>query len=65
VLLAPHCIAWTDELFSEIGETVCRGLVELSLGRVPFGMVNPQVLEQPGFVKKWSKWRRGPEAAGM
>ena len=35
VLLAPHCIAWTDELFRDIGRTICGAVVELSLGASP------------------------------
>jgi phosphoglycerate dehydrogenase-like enzyme len=62
VLLAPHCIAWTDELFSEIGRTSCQALVDLSRGEVPAGIVNPQVLERPGFQRKWSRWREARKA---
>ena len=57
VLLAPHCIAWTHELFSDIGEVACQGLIDLSYGRIPRGAVNPQVFERPGFLKKWAQWR--------
>lgn len=57
VLLAPHCIAWTEELFSEIGRTVCQALVDLSKGKEPIGIVNPEVVTRPGFQKKWSRWR--------
>jgi phosphoglycerate dehydrogenase-like enzyme len=56
VLLAPHAIAWTNELFRDIGRTACRGIVELSLGRRPLGMVNPEVLERPGFKEKWKRF---------
>ncbi|HVV99081.1 MAG TPA: hydroxyacid dehydrogenase [Planctomycetaceae bacterium] len=55
VLLAPHCIAWTDELFREIGRTACRGMVELANHRVPRGVVNHEVLERPGFQAKWRR----------
>lgn len=58
VLLAPHCIAWTHELFSDIGEVACQGLIDLSLGRAPRGMVNPEVLDRPGFQQKWSRWKK-------
>ncbi|MBS0265760.1 MAG: dehydrogenase [Planctomycetes bacterium] len=57
VLLAPHSIAWTHELFREIGETACRGLVEISRGQVPRGIVNPEVLNRPGFQRKWARWK--------
>jgi phosphoglycerate dehydrogenase-like enzyme/2-keto-3-deoxy-L-rhamnonate aldolase RhmA len=55
VLLAPHCIAWTDELFRDIGRTVCRGMVDLASGRVPRGVVNSEVLDRPGFKAKWKR----------
>ncbi len=58
VLLAPHAIAWTDELFRDIGRAVCQGFVDLLAGRVPRGVVNPAVLERPGFQAKWQRWRR-------
>jgi phosphoglycerate dehydrogenase-like enzyme len=55
VLLAPHCIAWTNELFRDIGRAVCQGMVDLSLGQKPKGVVNPQVFDRPGFQAKWKK----------
>ena len=55
VLLAPHCIAWTDELFRDIGRTACQGMIDLALGNRPRGIVNPEVLERPGFLAKWKR----------
>jgi phosphoglycerate dehydrogenase-like enzyme len=55
VLLAPHSIAWTDELFRDIGRTACQGLLDLSLGRRPLGTVNPEVFENAAFNKKWDR----------
>jgi len=55
VLLAPHCIAWTDELFRDIGRAVCRGMLDLARGRVPAGVVNREVLDRPGFQAKWKR----------
>ncbi|HEX3150819.1 MAG TPA: aldolase/citrate lyase family protein [Gemmataceae bacterium] len=55
VLLAPHAIAWTDELFRDIGRAVCQGMIDLSQGRVPRGVVNPEVLTRPGFQDKWKR----------
>jgi len=60
VLLAPHSIAWTDELFRDIGRAVCQGMVDLSLGRRPHGAVNPEVFDRPGFKEKWSRVRVAP-----
>lgn len=55
VLTAPHCIAWTEELFRDIGRTVCRGMLDLAAGRVPNGVVNREVLEKPRFQEKWKR----------
>jgi phosphoglycerate dehydrogenase-like enzyme len=58
VLLAPHCIAWTNELFRDIGIAVCNGMIDLSQGRRPGrGVLNPQVFDKPGFGQKWERLR--------
>jgi len=57
VLLAPHCIAWTDELFRDIGRAACQGMLDLSLGERPRGVVNPEVFDRPGFLAKWERLR--------
>jgi phosphoglycerate dehydrogenase-like enzyme len=60
VLLAPHCIAWTDEIFRDVGGTVCRQLVAVSRGQRPSkGIINPEVLARPGFQEKWARLRSG------
>ena len=56
VLLAPHAIAWTKEMFRDIGRTACQGIVDLSLGRRPFGIINPEVMNQTGFKEKWKRF---------
>ncbi len=55
VLLAPHSIAWTEELFRDIGRTACQGMIDLASGRKPRAIVNPEVLDRPGFVEKWKR----------
>lgn len=55
VLLAPHSIAWTHELFRDIGRLAFRGMIDLSQGKVPNGIVNPAVLDRPGFKAKWAR----------
>jgi phosphoglycerate dehydrogenase-like enzyme len=61
VILAPHCIGWTDELFRDMGRAACRGIVELAQGRRPHGMVNPEVLAKPSFREKWRRLRIAPD----
>jgi phosphoglycerate dehydrogenase-like enzyme len=55
VLLAPHSIAWTDELFRDIGRAACRVMVDLSTGKKPRGVLNPELFDRPSFQKKWER----------
>jgi phosphoglycerate dehydrogenase-like enzyme len=55
VLLAPHSIAWTNEMFRDIGRAACRALVDLSQRIPPRGIVNQTVLEHAGFRRKWDR----------
>lgn len=56
VLLAPHCISWTDDLFAEIGNLAARAVIDLAAGEVPYGLaVNPAVTEKPAFQAKLAK----------
>jgi phosphoglycerate dehydrogenase-like enzyme len=55
VLLAPHSIAVTREHGRDIGRMACRGMMELCAGRKPAGVINPDVLDRPGFQSKWER----------
>jgi phosphoglycerate dehydrogenase-like enzyme len=58
VLLAPHSIAWTNELFRDIGRAACQVMVDLSLGARPRHALNPEVFDRPGFKSKWERFRK-------
>ena len=58
VLLAPHSIAWTDELFRDIGRAACQVIVDLSLGQEPRGVLNPELLGRASFKTKWRQIRQ-------
>lgn len=59
VILAPHSIGWTDELFRDIGRTALGSVVELARGRKPArGIVNPEVFERASFQAKWRRLQR-------
>jgi phosphoglycerate dehydrogenase-like enzyme len=56
VLLAPHSIAWTNELFRDIGRAACQGVVDLSQHRRPSkGVLNPELFDRPSFQSKWDR----------
>jgi phosphoglycerate dehydrogenase-like enzyme len=52
ILLAPHAIAWTHELFQEISLMCCQQAVALSKGNIPAGLINHEVRERPNFLAK-------------
>ena len=52
VILSPHAICWTDELFRGIGQEACRGILDVAAGRSPQSVVNREVLSQPGLIQK-------------
>ena len=57
VLLAPHCIGWTHELFRDMGIMACQGMVDLFLGNPPRTVINPEVMDRPGVKAKWARVR--------
>jgi phosphoglycerate dehydrogenase-like enzyme len=63
VILAPHSIAWTEELFRDIGRAACQGMVDLSLGTRPRGVLNPEVLDHPRFQAKWQRFAQNSKRA--
>lgn len=58
VILAPHAIAWTDELFEELGNMCCRQAATLARGEIPEGLVNKEVQQRPGFQEKVQRWAK-------
>jgi phosphoglycerate dehydrogenase-like enzyme len=57
VLLAPHSIAWTNELFRDMGRAACQVMVDLSLGKKPNGVLNPELFDRPAFQQKWKRYQ--------
>ena len=47
VLLAPHAIAWTDEIALGNGSSAIRAVLDVAAGRVPAYVVNPEALHHP------------------
>jgi len=52
VILAPHAIAWSHEMFSEIGHMCCEQVLSLFGGQIPRGLVNKEVAERGDFQSK-------------
>lgn len=52
VILTSHSIAWSAELFRDMGRMDCEGALAVARGEVPLHVVNRDVLERPGFRAK-------------
>lgn len=52
VILAPHSVCWTEECFQAMGNLAVRSILSVMRGETPFGLLNPEVLEQKGFLAK-------------
>ena len=52
VIVSPHAICWTDEMFRGIGQAACRGILDVAAGNLPQDVVNRDVMFQPGLQRK-------------
>ncbi|HUQ90135.1 MAG TPA: NAD(P)-dependent oxidoreductase [Bryobacteraceae bacterium] len=57
VVLAPHALAWTEEIARDNGLEACDNILALARGEIPHGAVNMEVLSKPGFQKKLERYR--------
>ena len=62
VILSSHSIAWTTELFRDMGRMDCEGALAVARGEVPEHVVNREVLDRPGFRAKLEQQRRSRAA---
>lgn len=64
VILTSHSIAWTEELFRDMGRIDCEGALAVYRGEAPKHVVNPQVLSHPKFLEKLAKYKAALAAPG-
>ncbi len=62
VILTSHSVAWTEELFRDMGRADCEGALAVYRGEVPANVVNKDVLQRPGFLKKLRAYKLSFEA---
>ena len=58
VILTSHSVGWTEELFRDLGRIDCVGAINVSRGIPPAHVVNREVLDRPGFVRKLEEYAR-------
>jgi phosphoglycerate dehydrogenase-like enzyme len=57
VILTSHSVAWTEELFRDMGRLDCEGALSVFHGEAPLNVVNREVLSRPGFLNKLAGYR--------
>jgi phosphoglycerate dehydrogenase-like enzyme len=57
VILSSHSIAWSEELFRDMGRMDCEGALAVRRGEAPAHVLNREVLTRPGFLQKLERWK--------
>ncbi len=52
VIVIPHALGWTDQLFMSMWDEILRQISQIICGEVPEGLVNREVLDKPEFQCK-------------
>jgi len=60
VILAPHGLAWTEELARDNGLEACDHILALAGGKIPESVVNREVLESAAFQRKLARFQQSP-----
>lgn len=59
VIVAPHAMAWTNELMRDLGYEASDNVLAIASGNLPGGAVNRTVFDNPKFQEKLARWKRG------
>jgi phosphoglycerate dehydrogenase-like enzyme len=57
VILTSHSVAWTEELFRDMGRMDCEGALAVRRGEAPLHVVNREVLSRPRFLEKLAAYK--------
>lgn len=58
VILAPHALAWTDDLYRGNGVGACESILAVFRGEMPRYPVNREVAERPGYQANLQELRQ-------
>jgi phosphoglycerate dehydrogenase-like enzyme len=56
VILTPHWLASTSDVWSATGRATAEGILRAARGEVPADVVNPEVLDHPAFREKLARF---------
>jgi phosphoglycerate dehydrogenase-like enzyme len=57
VILTPHALCWTDQCFGGIGAADVKAVFDVMHGRVPTGIVNREIVDQPAWRAKLERYQ--------
>jgi D-3-phosphoglycerate dehydrogenase len=52
VIVTPHAVCWTDEIFRGNGRSACQSILDVAGGKVPQDVVNRDVVHSDGIKRK-------------
>ena len=55
VVLAPHALGWTDQMFAEMARINAAAIRAVARGKAPEFVVNKEVLSAPDFLAKLTR----------
>jgi phosphoglycerate dehydrogenase-like enzyme len=58
VIVTPHALCWTDQCFAGNGAADIAAVLDIMHGRVPRGIVNREVAENPRFKERLAEYAR-------
>jgi len=61
IIVAPHALGWTEESAMGIGSSVIESVLAVREGKIPPGLVNPEVADSPIFQKKLAELKKRTE----
>jgi D-3-phosphoglycerate dehydrogenase len=56
VIVTPHAVCWTDEIFRGNGRSACQSILDVAAGKVPQDVVNKEVVSSEGVKKKLARF---------
>jgi phosphoglycerate dehydrogenase-like enzyme len=57
VILTPHALCWTDQCFAGNGAADVKAVLDIQHGRVPTGIVNRKVTDDPRFKARLARYK--------
>jgi phosphoglycerate dehydrogenase-like enzyme len=56
VIVTPHAVCWTDEIFRGNGRSACRSILDVAAGKLPQDVVNREALESASVRAKLARF---------